>query len=250
MRPYVLTIAGFDPSNGAGLTADVKTFEMNGTYGLSVCTAITMQTDQEFIAVNWLSANEIMNQLTPLINRFEITVCKVGLINNWEVLQQVIDSLKDKIPEVKIVLDPILKASAGFEFHQSGFSESTIQLLTNIDLITPNYKEAMQLAQGQNIEDTCLNMSQYCAVLLKGGHNPNELGVDYLYEKQGAIIKILPSRTDVKEKHGSGCVLSAAISAQLALGNDLVEACRLGKVYTERFLGSNSTLLGYHYHDC
>ena len=92
-RPNILTIAGFDPSNGAGLTADVKTFETLKCYGFSVCTANTIQNDIEFKDCLWISETVILNQLELLFKRFEINFAKIGIVENWEILYVIINKL-------------------------------------------------------------------------------------------------------------------------------------------------------------
>ncbi|MGB0522202.1 MAG: hydroxymethylpyrimidine/phosphomethylpyrimidine kinase [Flammeovirgaceae bacterium] len=245
MRPYVLSIAGFDPSSGAGITSDVKTFEALQVYGLSVCTALTIQTDRTFLNVNWLEADQIIDQLAPLLETFPIAYCKIGLIKNWETLSEVIDYLKHTHSGIQLILDPILKASAGFDFEHEQLGNYTSKILKRLALLTPNYHEALQITQEHDAEYACAWLSKHCPTLLKGGHHPDELGHDYLYQQE-AVHVFKPTHDDVSEKHGSGCVLSAAITAYLALGNDLISACSKAKAYTTNFLASNSTLLGYH----
>ena len=102
-RPYVLTIAGFDPSSGAGLTADVKTFEALKCYGLSVCTANTIQNDMEFEACHWTDLEIIKNQIELLFKRFSIDFVKIGIVENWGVLEEIVGFLIAKNPTVKIL---------------------------------------------------------------------------------------------------------------------------------------------------
>ena len=121
-----------------------------------------------------------------------------------------------------------------------------LEALSKVFLITPNYNEAIQLLPSSNAKDAAKHLAKHCNVLLKGGHNNEEPGVDYLYTKN-EIIKLEATSTEVSPKHGSGCVLSAAITANLALGFDLINSCKNAKTYIEQFLKSNSTLLGYHH---
>ena len=116
-RPYVLSIAGFDPSGGAGVLADVKTFEANKVYGFGVMSALTFQNDSEFEKVEWIPLEKIMEQISVLQKRFQFEYIKIGLIENLEVLNQLILNLKSNISNPKIIWDPILKATAGFDFH-------------------------------------------------------------------------------------------------------------------------------------
>ena len=234
-RPFVVSIAGFDPSAGAGVLADVKTFEQHGVYGFGICSALTVQNDSEFFHVQWLSAAQIIEQLQTLTKKFTIAACKIGIIGSLDILQAVTHFLRQHNPRMYIVWDPVLKASAGYAFHESIVAQQLSTILRSIDLITPNYDEWQRFS----------NLAISSAMLLKGGHRPHALGVDTLYERDDAIV-IEPGVENVFPKHGSGCVLSAAITAQLAKGDALPDACRAAKRYIESFLNSNETLLGYH----
>ena len=90
-RPNILTIAGFDPSNGAGLTADIKTFEALKCYGLAVCTANTVQNDIEFKDCHWISKSVIKKQIEVLFTQFKIDVVKIGIVENWKILSEIVD---------------------------------------------------------------------------------------------------------------------------------------------------------------
>ena len=94
---YILTIAGFDPTNGAGLTSDLKTFQAHGLYGLSVCTAVTVQNTSEFNTSHWLETEVILDQIKILFKEFKIDVVKIGIVQNWEVLSLIIKELKKPI---------------------------------------------------------------------------------------------------------------------------------------------------------
>ena len=244
-RANVLTIAGFDPSGGAGLLADCKTFEQYEVYGFGVCTAWTVQTDDSFLNIHWLSAAQIIEQLQPLMNKFVVSACKIGIIDSLETLLEVIGFLKENSPAIQIVWDPVLKASAGYDFHAADTFHNLDVVLAAVTLVTPNYNELQQL---QSIRGEALvkdDRAVYCPVLLKGGHRPDALGTDTLYEADGHTM-IEAGVSTIFPKHGSGCVLSAAITARLAQGATLQQACRDAKQYTESFLNSNQSLLGYH----
>ena len=244
-RPYILTIAGFDPSNGAGLTADIKTFESLKCYGLSVCTANTIQNDIEFTNCYWTPIEVIKEQITILFNRFSIDVVKIGIIENWEILSEIIDFVLDLNPKIKIVLDPVLKSSTDFKI-QKGFNASLFnEILAKIYMITPNYIEIESLFPEKTIEETIEHIRAKTNLYLKGGHNIEALGVDYLYTKDKQYT-LNPNRVDISEKHGSGCVLSSAIASHIALGYSTLKSSYRGKRYVERVLSSNKTLLGYH----
>lgn len=247
MRPaanYVLSIAGFDPSGGAGILADVKTFEANGVYGLGVCSALTFQNDVEFENVEWISEEKIISQIKILHKRFDFQFVKIGLIENLDVLQTVIEYCKLNIANCQLIWDPILKASAGFIFHKNIQREKLESICKQLFLITPNREEIKIFFPGKSEIDGAKYLSRFCNVLLKGGHNKNDNVDDILfYEDKQVVIKgeRLPN-----EKHGSGCVLSSAITANLAKGKNLEDSCRDAKRYVEKYLKSNDGLLGFH----
>jgi hydroxymethylpyrimidine/phosphomethylpyrimidine kinase len=244
-RPYILTIAGFDPSNGAGLTADVKTFETLKCYGFSVCTANTIQNDIEFKACHWISKTVILNQIEVLFKRFEINYAKIGIVENWKTLFVIVNKLQELNPDIKIILDPILKSSSNFNFHSDN-TEKLDEILSKIHLLTPNYNEIQQLYPKKNIEETIKHIQSKTNLFLKGGHHPKKIGQDVLFLKTNTEFVFNSKATNCLEKHGSGCVLSSAITSYLALGFLLEKACKKGKRYTEKFLSSNTSLLGFH----
>jgi len=238
---YVLTIAGFDPSNGAGLTSDVKTFEALDVYGLSVCTAVTVQHESVFKKVDWVSRDIILEQLSILTEKYAVDYVKIGLVENLELLNEVIDHLKAYLPTVKIVWDPILNASAGFRFH--GVFERAVftKVAKKCYLITPNQQEWAQLF-GPSIDTEIAR--KYTNVLLKGGHARGELSTDTLFEATDVTRYSNPRLT--LSKHGTGCVLSSAIVAYLAQGSSLKSACEKAKKYVTEFIKSTTSLLGKH----
>ncbi|HVI46293.1 MAG TPA: hydroxymethylpyrimidine/phosphomethylpyrimidine kinase [Chitinophaga sp.] len=245
-RPYALSIAGLDPSGGAGLLADIKTFEQHRVYGLGVCTAITVQTASDFISVDWLPVSKILAQVKPLLEYHRIRYCKIGIMEDVKAMLEVVSGLKQLAPDIRIVLDPVLKASAGFSFHNDIQQQHWQQLLQQLYLLTPNYPEAQLLTGCNDGEEAARRLSAFCAVLLKGGHHAQQQGIDILYT--GNMVHTYgPGRAAVFPKHGSGCVLSSAITASLALGQSIQEACCNGKAYTEKILASHSSLTGYHH---
>lgn len=246
-RPFVLTIAGFDPSAGAGILADVKTFEQHNVYGFAINTANTIQTENEFLNIQWVEIDFVIQSIEILFKSYEIKAVKIGIVPSLDYLETIVFRINELSPKTKIVWDTVLKSSTDFDFLNIKNQTVLIETLTKIDLITPNYNEILQLAQkGINAEINAKNLSNYCSILLKGGHNTNEIGVDYLYDAE-TIYQLLPKNNDCYEKHGSGCVLSSAITANLALEQNLKTACKKAKIYTENYLSSNPTKLGFHY---
>jgi hydroxymethylpyrimidine/phosphomethylpyrimidine kinase len=244
-RPYVLSIAGFDPSGGAGVLADIKTFENKKVYGLGVCTAITFQNDKAFDSLTWISLQDILKQIQVLSERFTFHWVKIGLVENLEVLEGIIHFLKNINPDCKIIWDPILKASAGFVFHKALDEERLLNVCRKIYLITPNLEEIKILFPELEVKEAAAYLNAWCNVLLKGGHGNNTYANDTLFIKNKQHV--FESRKSENEKHGTGCVLSSAILSELAFGNDLESSCRSGKNYVTEFINSHSGLLGYHY---
>ena len=244
--PYILTIAGLDPSSGAGITSDIKTFEAHKLYGLSACTAVTIQNDVSFKECIWMEKNSILMQIETIFDRFSIAVVKIGIVQSWEVLLAVLQTVKNRNSTAKIVLDPVLKASAGFVFHSAQDFIVFEKVLLLCDFITPNYEEIKELFPKKTIEETIEFISQRTNIYLKGGHNLAKKGWDEVYHSKIVKFIIPPIALSVFDKHGSGCVLSAALAANLALENSLENACMKAKSYTEQFLNSNSSLLGTH----
>ena len=243
-RPYVLSIAGFDPSAGAGILADIKTFENNGVYGLGVVSALTWQNDVEFEKIEWVDPYKIIQQVCVLLRRFDIRHIKIGLVENISVLNQVVDFLHTRIKNPVIVFDPVMKASAGFAIHTSGH-EKFVEAIHNIYCITPNMPEATQLFGNDDLHEKLTHQSMNVNILLKGGHANDPLSTDILFTKQ-KTYSYSNVRLPKGEKHGSGCVLSSALTAQLALGYEIHTAAAHANKYAYRFLASNETLLGYH----
>jgi hydroxymethylpyrimidine/phosphomethylpyrimidine kinase len=245
-RPYGLSIAGFDPSGGAGLLADAKTMEQQGVYALTVCTAVTVQHESVFQSVKWVGLSIIEQQITLLFQKYPVSFCKIGLIENWAVLSAVTQLLLKLNPTIKIVVDPIFRASAGFDFHEEVELDSLKSWLSDIYLLTPNAQELARIGGDRTqLIEVAKDLAAYCHILYKGGHNEDQKGTDFLLIKTD-IYTLEPTEMVHYEKHGSGCVLSAAIVSSLALGYDLLESCRLGKEYITTFLNSNDSLLGYH----
>lgn len=246
-RPYVLSLAGFDPSGGAGILADIKTFESLNTYGLGIITANTLQTDTSFYKLQWIDGIFILDSLEKILGTYSISVVKIGIIENLEILYKIVSFLKKKNPTIKIIWDPVLKSSTSFDFVSISNTDLLNKSLEWIDLITPNYHEILKfnpyLSSPIEIAE---KISSSCNVLLKGGHNLDDLGTDVLFIKSKRIFltasKIIPF-----SKHGSGCVLSSAIAASYSLEMDWKNSCINAKKYIEKFLTSTPTLLGYHH---
>jgi hydroxymethylpyrimidine/phosphomethylpyrimidine kinase len=238
-----MSIAGYDPSGGAGLLADMKTMEQLKVQGLGVCTAMTLQTESQCLSLNWQSLDEILSAIDILMKKYKVKAVKIGVVRDAQFLTQIIDKIKFINPEAKIVWDPVLKSTSEFSFFDLNTISQLENVLKQIDLITPNYNEYEVLKEDRLFEKS----ENSCSVLIKGGHREDKLGTDILVNNEKEISIHPTDETSVYyPKHGSGCVLSSAIASHLALGKNVEEACREGKLYIEKFLTSNPTLLGFH----
>lgn len=240
IHPIAMTIAGYDPCAGAGLLADIKAMEQHGVYGMGTVTANTFQDEDKVYHVDWQKTDAILHQLNTLLDRYSIQWVKIGIIENSKSFSAIKKHLLKYNPEVKIVWDPVLRSSSGFQFFEN--NQELDDLLENVYLITPNLPEFKTLF---NDEETAIRASFLCNIYLKGGHNEGSPGTDFLF-CQGNKMTFTANTTSISPKHGSGCVLSAAITANLAQGLDLPQSCISAKTYTEKFLSSHSSLLGWH----
>ena len=241
--PFALTVAGFDGSGGAGIIADIKAFESFGVYGQAVSTANTIQNESEFMEPGFLPWNTILAQLEALYRKRSFDFVKIGLIPSAEILKNVVEYIRKHSPKAFIIWDPILSASAGYHFFSAQEVDSFLPWLNQIDLITPNQNEFTFLGLGLAACRDEVKIGSDFAVLLKGGHQQGDMSTDTLwYENQQ--IKFSSKRLPGKGKHGTGCTLSAAILANLALGHSLVESCQIAKNYLDQFLKGGEGLLG------
>lgn len=242
--PKMIAIAGFDPSAGAGITADSKAAEQCNVYCMGVCSAITVQNEELFQSVYWTPKHQILEQLDILLNKHHPHYFKIGLIENSEVLNAVVNTIRQYNPKAYIVWDPILKASAGFTFHDNGFSVKRI--LEQIDLITPNDIELSMLFHTTNLEVLqMLVRDTKCDILWKGGHKINPHAEDILVQTDQINYNILIRSGN--EKHGTGCTYSTVVTALLSKGIPLPEACRYAQRYVSSLRNHNDGKIALHF---
>ena len=235
---YALTIAGFDGSAGAGILADVKTMAHFGVYGEAVCTALTEQNEDEFVAPGWVIWERIEAQLETLFKKRTFKFVKIGLVEKAKVLKRIVEFIREKSPDAYIVWDPIASASAGFHFLRSAERDEFMPVMKLIDLVTPNLDEFGFLGFEQSAAKGKFEFGKDFALLLKGGHSTDDEAVDTLWDKDGKQYKFTSPRILGEGKHGTGCHLSSAILANLALGRTLPESCKIAKDYLTELLQS------------
>jgi len=242
-KPYVLSIAGLDPTAGAGILADVKTFTATGSYGFAVATCLTAQTEDYCSHVQWLSLKEITEQLQPLLENYKIGYAKIGAIKDVSTVVHLMHYIKNIQSDIRFVWDPILIASSGKEFLK--LNTDIKDMLASVYLLTPNYPEVQLLTEDENILEGALTLSMHTNIYLKGGHANEEVLTDRLFEN-GIITEFKKERNLNCTKHGSGCVVSSAITSYLAQGHTLKEACEKASSYMGTFFASSETKLGIH----
>jgi hydroxymethylpyrimidine/phosphomethylpyrimidine kinase len=236
--PILLTIAGFDPSCGAGTAADLKTFAAHGCYGVAAITALTVQNTQGVEDVQNTPSAMLRAQLESLAKDSEIAAIKIGMLGNRGNAAVVAEFL-DANKVVHVVHDPVMRSSSGTELLDSGGVKFLIaELLKRCSVITPNVPEA-EILSGIKIKDVAdmeaaarkiVEMGAR-AVIVKGGHM--ERAVDVLFDGT-EIVQLAVDRVKEESLHGTGCTFAAAIAAQLASGRALREAAMLAKAYVTK----------------
>lgn len=245
-RPFVLTLAGFDPSAGAGILADIKTFEQLKTYGIAIPTAYTIQTENQFVELEWVTIEKVLFQIELFLKAYTIQAIKIGIVSSLSDLKLIIQKIRSIDSKVPIIWDTVLKSTTEFSFLEIENQQDLEFILQAIQLITPNQDEVLKLIPNAiSVEENLNYLRNHTAVLWKGGHKKEVKGTDILFMKNKEIT-IHPTLGNCSEKHGSGCVLSSAITAYLSLGENIEEACRKAKLYTEKILQSNLSKLAYH----
>ena len=233
-----LTIAASDTSGGAGIQRDIKTFHDIGVVGLSVITGITAQTDQKVFYAKALPVEDVENQLKTIFENYQISAVKIGVVFNLEIMECISYFLK-KNKQINIVIDPVLNASDEYSFLDEGsFSFMKDKFLCIADIITPNIPELEKLSgmsissEKELIEAGRVFSKKYDAcIFAKGGHlSFNDKIHDYLI-KDDKVEKFTSPNMDLTSVHGTGCLISSAITAYLALGFDIKIAIVKAKKY-------------------
>jgi len=254
VRPFdlgmltVLSIAGFDPSGGAGVLADIKTFAAMGCFGAAAVTSLTFQNT---VAVygTWNPPGDILHsQIEPVINDFKIAAVKIGMIPTREMIEVVAEIIeKNGLPNV--VVDTVIRSTSGYDLIDKEAAGFLIErLLPLADVITPNMFEAEALT-GLEVKDldgmktaaarihemsAAARKSARGAVLVKGGHLEND-ATDILFDGREFHIFGAP-KVATRNTHGTGCTLSSAIAALLAQGCEILDAVARAKQYLSEAL--------------
>lgn len=234
----VLSIAGSDPSGGAGIQADLKAFSARGTYGMAVLTALTAQNTTGVSAVQTVSPDFVAEQIRMVFADVRVDAVKIGMIANAAIAEAVADILEQH-RDVPVVLDPVMIAKGGAALLAADAVDVlTTRLLPLAAVITPNLPEAAALlhdAEAGSREDMARQALALAklgpsAVLVKGGHLEGDESPDVL-ASSGRLTWFEAERLPTKNTHGTGCTLSSAIAAEIAKGLPLPEAVAVAKAY-------------------
>ena len=259
MIPNVLTIAGVDPSGGAGILADIKAMSALGGYGCAVVAALTAQNTQGVTDIHPVPVEFVGAQIDTLFDDVTIHACKIGMLGQAPVIRMVADKLADRCP-AHLVLDPVMVAKSGHMLLQTNavgqLRESLLPLAT---VITPNLPEAGVLLETSAAESVrqmrqhaerlrnLMNHHDQRWVLLKGGHLPGTETTDLLHDGD-VMIEMPGQRIETRNTHGTGCTLSAALATLLAQGLTAQEAAAQAKAYLVKAIAESSQLSVGHGH--
>lgn len=252
IHPCVLTIAGSDSGGNAGVQADLRMFHAYGLHGCTAVTALTAQNPNRILAIHGAPADFVAKELDAILGTYSIRALKTGMLLNAPIIHAVADKLKDH-PGIAKIVDPVMVASSGARLLEpDAIAALKNELLPLARLATPNIPEA-ELLSGTaitgraSLADAAKRIfgEHGCAVLVKGGHALGDLalGEDTLYDGQCFRAFILPPVPNPVSVHGTGCSLSAAIAAELALGRDLPAAVGGAKMAVHEAI-ENSHLVG------
>ena len=249
-KPVILSIAGYDPSSGAGISADVKTAAACDCYAMTCITALTVQSTRGVFGVEPVRPDVVRDTLNRVAEDVDLSAVKIGMLGSGAVAEVVAEFLeKRKLPNV--VLDPVLRSSSGAELiDQQGVDVIRKRLLRLATVTTPNLAEAAALAEvsesPETMEASVLRLlavrlhEMGCAAVVITGGDQRETN-DYLsiwHDGQTQEVVLKGSRIESRATHGTGCAFSTALACGLAKGLDLVEATREAKEYVRKAIAA------------
>jgi hydroxymethylpyrimidine/phosphomethylpyrimidine kinase len=239
MRPSVLIFAGSDPGGGAGLQADVQAVAAFGAHPLTVVTALTVQDNDRVYDVQPVAADMVRRQAQALIDKIDIAAVKIGIVGNRanaEAIAGLIAALRQRRPDLPVVLDTVLASGHGDALSKDDAVQAIMPLLPLASIVTPNLPETERLCGGEtNIDAQAVMLLRHCAnVLIKGGHGSGANVQNTWFGKDEQRTWSWP-RLD-GEFHGTGCTLASAIAALLACGKPMAEALETAQAYCHQAL--------------
>jgi hydroxymethylpyrimidine/phosphomethylpyrimidine kinase len=236
--PRVLSIAGSDSGGGAGIQADLKTFAALGCFGMTAITALTAQNTCGVRAIHAVPAQMLSDQIDAVTEDIGVDAVKIGMLHSPEIVQTVANAI-DRHALPQVVLDPVMVATSGAVLIAHSAIDGLVRLLfPRAAVVTPNLDEAALLtgrtlhteADMEVAASALLTMGAH-VVLLKGGHLQSEVVSDLLAMASGERIWMRDARIPTPNTHGTGCTLSSAIAAHLALGQPLMQAVQSARGY-------------------
>src|ERR1044072_1587218 len=245
----VMTIAGFDPSAGAGTLADIKTMSAFGCYGVAVVTSLTFQNTQGVYGAATQAPETVAKQLEALFSDFDIAAIKTGMLPTAEIIETVARKIASESVD-HLVVDPVVRSTSGYDLIDETALQSLIKKLIPLaSVVTPNKVEAERMA-GMAINDleTMAKAAEVIlaygaqAVLVKGGDLAGEQATDLLMDARGAT-SFSERRVQSDNTHGTGCTLSSALTCLLSLGYPLRQALPIAKKYIVEAI-SNAPKIG------
>lgn len=239
MRPRLLTIAGSDPSGGAGIQADLKVFSAHGAHGMAAVAALTVQDTRGVAATLDLPPEFVAAEVRTLLADIGCDAAKTGMLGSSAVVEAVAAVLREH-PVPRLVVDPVLASTSGRRLLAEDGEEALRRaLLPLAAVVTPNLAEASRLAGFEVASREAMREAARAiaalgprAVLVKGGHLPGAQVVDVLYDADSrSYDEVASPRIETPHTHGTGCVLSAAIACRLARGEPVARAARGAQAY-------------------
>lgn len=230
-----LTIAGSDSCGGAGIQADLKSFQANGVYGMSVITAVTVQNTMGVFGIQDITPEIIEGQINVIFEDIRVDAVKIGMVSKIESIKAIAKALRNVENLPKVVLDPVMISKSGFNLLSRDAKDTLVkELFPLAELITPNLPEAeeilgVEIKTLDEMKEAAIKLMELGpkAVLVKGGHLEDD-ATDLLFDGKNFIL--LPQeRLNTTHTHGTGCTLSSAIAANLAKGMTVEEAVKAGK---------------------
>lgn len=244
-QPVILTVAGFDPSGGAGVLADIKTIAAFGCYGVAAVTSLTFQNTLQVLGTLHQDAGTVRQQIAPLFDDLEITAIKTGMLPTADIIRAVASIIRANAVPV-VVVDPVLKSTSGFHLvDDRAIDALTSDLFPLASLVTPNIAEAQRISgiaitdqvQMEKAAKALLKIGS-SAVLITGGDDAGGgLSTDLLVDAQGAAV-FRTERVRSRHTHGTGCTLASALACLLARGRSLRESVPIAKAYVTRAIRS------------
>lgn len=241
MNPIALSVAGSDPSGGAGIQADLKTFSAFRVYGMCAITALTAQNTRGVSGVFDISPDFVRDQIRSVLSDIAPGAAKTGMLSTAAIVEAVAEALSARQPRFPLVVDPVMIASSGDRLLREDAMQALREaLIPQADILTPNAHEAEALsgvrvasrADAERAAGIILALGPR-AVLIKGGHRAGDSCDDLFAAGDGERAWLEGARHDQSHTHGTGCVLSAAIAAAMARGYEALDACRLAKRFID-----------------